>query len=410
MQAASQHPVLKRLDWVLLIAVLLLIGIGLVSIYSATHNAAVYVKFQKQIVWVVLGLLFLALLLVAPARFYHYSAYIIYAISLFTLIVVLLFGKKVAGNAGWFGIGGFGIQPSEFGKIATILALSRFLSDRSTKLSSFRDQSIALSIVFVPWLLIFLQPDFGTGLVYWLCFVPMIFWAGAEMVLLLTLASPVLIAIVSIIDMWYFLACAIVISAIFYFLKRNIGVALLFLVLNLSVGFSVEFLYSKLPEYQRGRITVFLDPSRAPKSTGYNVMQSKVAIGSGGLTGRGFLQGTQTQLRFVPEQWTDFIFCVPAEEFGFAGAIVILLLYGVVFIRGVLLSRRTTYRFASVLAMGLTVLLVVHTFINIGMNIGLLPVIGIPLPFMSYGGSFSLTSLIAVGLLLHISMYRDGFD
>jgi rod shape determining protein RodA len=410
MKTSFDFSTLKRLDWLLLAAALLLTAAGLVSIYSATHNAAVYVKFQKQVIWVVLGILFLILMLLPPPRFYHYSAYLIYAVSILSLILVLLIGKKVGGNAGWFGIGGFGIQPSEFGKVATILALSRFLSDRSTRLSTFRDQAIALGIVFVPWALIFLQPDFGTGLVYWICFLPMIFWSGAEMVLLLTLVSPVLIAFISIINLWYFLAAAIVISAIFYLLKRNVGVALLFLVVNLSIGFGVEYLYAHLPEYQRGRIAVFLDPARAPKAAGYNVVQSKVAIGSGGLTGRGYLQGSQTQLRFVPEQWTDFIFCVPAEEFGFAGAMVIISLFGVVFLRGIQLARRSVFRFASVLAMGLTAMLVIHTFVNIGMNLGLLPVVGIPLPFMSYGGSFYLTSMMATGLLLHMSMHRDEFE
>jgi rod shape determining protein RodA len=402
--------ILRRLDWLILASALALTAIGLLSIYSATHNADVFVKFQKQVVWVVLGLLFLGLLLLPPPRFYHYSAYLVYAASIFLLVLVLFFGRKVAGNAGWFGIGGFGIQPSEFGKVATILALSRFLSDRSTNLSTFRDQLIAIGIVFVPWALIFFQPDFGTGLVYWLCFLPMIFWAGAEMILLLTLVSPVLIAIISVLNMWYFLAAALIISAIFYLLKRNIGVALLFLVLNLSVGFGVEYLYSHLPEYQRGRIAVFLDPARAPKAASYNIVQSKVAIGSGGLTGRGYLQGSQTQLRFVPEQWTDFIFCVPAEEFGFIGAFTTIGIFCLLFLRGIRLARDSTFRFVSAEALGLTTMLVTHTFVNIGMNLGLLPVVGIPLPFMSYGGSFFLTCMIAVGLLLHASMHREEFE
>jgi rod shape determining protein RodA len=399
----------KKIDWLLFASVLLLIAAGLLSIFSATHNADIFVRFQKQLFWAVLGILLLVLVLLAPPRFYHYVAYLSYAVSLLLLLLVLLFGKTIAGNAGWFGIAGYGIQPSEFAKITTILALGRFLSDSTTSMSSFRDLSKAVGIVALPWTLILLQPDFGTGLVYWAIFLAMIFWAGAEMVLLLTLLSPVLVAVLSIIGLWYFLAAALVVSLLFYVMKRNLGVALMFLALNLSIGFGVQYFYSHLPEYQQNRIAVFVDPTEAPLSAGWNVIQSKVAIGSGGLTGRGYLQGSQTQLRFVPEQWTDFIFCVPAEEFGFMGGTAILLLYSILFFRGLRMARGMEFRFSSVVAIGITTLFLFHVFINIGMTQGLLPVIGIPLPFMSYGGSFFLTSILAVGILLHAWATRESF-
>jgi rod shape determining protein RodA len=227
------------------------------------------------------------------------------------------------------------------------------------------------------------------------------------MVLLLTLLSPILIVILSIINIWYFLAAAIVVSVLFYLFKRNLGVALIFLAINLSIGFGVQYLYEHLPEYQKSRIAVFFDPTEAPLSAGYNVIQSKVAIGSGGFTGRGYLQGSQTQLRFVPEQWTDFIFCVPAEEFGFLGGSVILLLYGLLLLRGIILARAIEFRFSSLVVIGITAMLIFHVFVNVGMTLGLMPVVGIPLPFMSYGGSFFLSSMFAVGVLLHASMTRD---
>lgn len=403
-------PVLRRIDFLVLLPAFALIAIGLLSMYSATHDAAVYVKFQKQVAWVVLGVALMVLVMTAPARFYHYSAYIVYAVSLVLLVAVLLFGRSIGGNAGWFGVAGFGIQPSEFAKIATIICLARFLSDSTTSLSTFRDLLVALGIVFVPWLLIFLQPDFGTGLVYWACFLPMIFWSGAEMILLLTLVSPVIIAVLAIFNLWLFLGAAIVISIIFYLLKRNIGIALLFITLNLSVGFSVQYMYDRLPDYQKERIAVFMDPSRAPKSAGYNVLQSKVAIGSGGFAGRGYLHGSQTQLRFVPEQSTDFIFCVPAEEFGFVGAAVILALYGLLLFRGMRIARNAPFRFTGIMVIGLTSMLFFHVFVNVGMSLGMLPVVGIPLPFMSYGGSFSLSTMIAIGLILHASFHRHRFE
>ena len=401
MQRDAVSRFLGRIDGLMLVSTLALVAAGLLSIYSATHATEMIMKFQKQVFWAVLGVLLLIAVALSPPRFFHYSAYLIYAASLIPLVLVLFLGKTVSGNAGWFGIGTFGIQPSEFAKLATIIALARFLSDSATSLSSFRHISIAFGIVFVPWVLIFLQPDFGTGLVYWAIFLVMLFWAGADLVILLTFVSPVIVAIVSIINLWVFLLIAIIVFVVFYLMKKNIGIALLFLTLNLSVGFSVQYFFGHLPAYQKARVAVFLDPSRAPKAAGYNVLQAKVAVGSGGLTGKGFLQGSQTQLRFVPEQWTDFIFCVPAEEFGFLGGGLILLLFGTLLYRGLRLARLSDFRFSSVLAIGITTMLCFHTSVNIGMTFGLLPVVGIPLPFMSYGGSFFLTCMLATALMLH---------
>ncbi|MCB2204329.1 rod shape-determining protein RodA [bacterium] len=401
--------IIKRIDLGILLPVLLLVGAGLLSLYSATHDAAIFIKFQKQVFWSILGFLSIILILFAPPRFFHYSAYLVYGVSIIFLVLVLIFGKTIAGNAGWFGIGSYGIQPSEFAKLAAILALARFLSDSTTSMSSFADLIKAIGIVALPWLLILLQPDFGTGLVYWAVFLAMIFWAGAEMVLLLTLLSPVLVVVLSIINIWYFLGAAVLVSALFYIFKRNLGIALMFLAINLSIGFGVQYFYDHLPAYQKARIAVYFDPTEAPLSAGYNVIQSKVAIGSGGLTGRGYLQGSQTQLRFVPEQWTDFIFCVPAEEFGFLGGGLILLLFALLFLRGIFLARAIEFRFSSLLVIGINAMFLFHVFINIGMTLGLIPVIGIPLPFMSYGGSFFLTSMFAVGVLLHASMTRGEY-
>lgn len=407
MKALFSSTSARRLDPVVLGATVLLIAAGLLSIFSATHNAALIVKFQKQVFWTILGLLSVGLILLAPARFFHYSAWMLYGVSLFLLLLVLFFGKTVSGNAGWFGIGGFGIQPSEFAKITTILALARFLSDSTTSLRSLLDLAKSLGIVLAPWVLIFLQPDFGTGLVFWAIYIAMLFWAGAELVLLLTLLSPILIMVLSVLDLWYFLGAAILVSGLFYVLKRNLGVALMFLAINLALGFGVQYLYDHLPDYQKARVAVFFDPSQAPLSAGYNVIQSKVAIGSGGLTGKGYLHGSQTQLRFVPEQWTDFIFCVPAEEFGFIGGALILLLFGALALRGLQMARNIDFRFSSLVILGVVAMLVFHVFINVGMTVGLLPVIGIPLPFMSYGGSFFLTSCFAIGIVLHAWMHRD---
>ncbi len=410
MPRQNLNSYLRKIDFLTLLPALLLIGIGLLSVFSATHNAEIFIKFQKQVFWVILGFLFLLLTVIAPARFFHYSAWLVYAVAIASLVLVLLLGRTIGGNAGWFGFGGFGIQPSEFAKVATVLALAHFLSQSGAVLATFGDMAKAIAIVALPWTLTILQPDFGTGIVYWAIFLPMIFWAGAEMILLVTLISPILVAVLAIVNIWIFLSASVFISFIFYFMKRNLGVALLFLVLNLSVGFGVEYFYDHLPEYQKERIAVFVDPARSPLAAGYNVIQSKVAIGSGGFSGKGYLHGSQTQLRFVPEQWTDFIFCVPAEEFGFLGASLILFLFSVLLLRGVVLARQIPSRFASLVIIGITSMFLIHTTVSIGMTLGLLPVIGIPLPFMSYGGSFFITSMISLGLIMHFYATRDSMN
>ena len=185
---------------------------------------------------------------------------------------------------------------------------------------------------------------------------------------------------------------------------------MLFLSVNLSVGFATSYLYDHIPDYQRKRIAVFIDPTKDPQSAGYNVIQSKVAIGSGGLTGKGYLKGSQTQLRFIPEQWTDFIFCVPAEEFGFLGAAAVLLLYGLIFLRGLKTVFVHESRFASLMCLGIITTFTLHVFVNVGMTLGIIPVIGIPLPFLSYGGSSFLTSAAMAGILLHSHAYRTGLE
>ncbi|MDH7514935.1 MAG: rod shape-determining protein RodA [Bacteroidota bacterium] len=389
-------------DFPLILATIALCGMGLASIYSATHGTALFQRFEKQIFWDLMGILTLAIVAVAPPRFFHYSAYPLYGAGILSLVLVLLFGKTVAGNAGWFGIGPFGVQPSEFAKVTTIIALSRYVSESGTTLRTFREIAGAFAIVGLPWGLILIQPDFGTGIVYWASFFFILLWVGTDVVILLTFLSPVLTVLLSIVNLWLFLGFAFGISVIFYLVKKHIGFALLFLVLNLSAGFSIQYLYDHIPEHQKARIAVFLDPSRSPRTSGYNVLQSKVAIGAGGLTGKGYMRGTQTQLRFVPEQSTDFIFCVPAEEFGFVGVMLILSLYGVIVFRGLRIALRASFRFSSVLAFGATSTIFFHVVVNVGMAAGILPVIGIPLPFMSYGGSFTITSMALVGLLQHI--------
>ncbi|NOY05728.1 MAG: rod shape-determining protein RodA [Chlorobi bacterium] len=398
--------IVGQVDVLILFPALLLLAIGLASIYSATLSIPNQSFFERQVIWALMGIAIALVIILSPPRSIYYSAYIWYWLAIAALLIVLIAGKTVGGNAGWLRIGSFGIQPSEFGKVATVMALARFLSDSNTRLNDLRDIGKALGLLLLPWILIALQPDFGTGLVYLIIFIPVMFWAGAEMFLIIFLLSPVIVGILAVIGLYPFLIAAVLLVVVFYLLHRDLGISLFVLVLNLSVGFGTQYFYNALPEYQRERIAVFLDPTRDPLSAGYNVIQSKVAIGSGGWFGKGFLHGTQTQLRFIPEQWTDFIFCVPAEEFGFIGAVLVIVLFLIIITRGFYLASQCDSPFTSILVIGMVSILLAHVFINIGMTLGLLPVIGIPLPLMSYGGSSLLSTMIILGILLHSNLYK----
>jgi rod shape determining protein RodA len=235
------------------------------------------------------------------------------------------------------------------------------------------------------------------------------FWAGATKFAIVALVAPGVAGIAGLFGTTPFLLAVVAIAILIYITKENrIAAAFVFSV-SVLIGVSVQFIYSGLKPYQQNRIATFLDPGADPLGAGYNVLQSKVAIGSGGFLGKGYLQGTQTQLRFIPEQWTDFIFCVPGEEFGFLGAVTVLSLFLVLLLRGIQLASSTKNAFGSILAICITAFFGAHVVINIGMSLGLLPVIGVPLPFLSYGGSALLTNLTMVGLLLHGYAHRKEY-
>jgi rod shape determining protein RodA len=313
----------------------------------------------------------------------------------------------VAGSKSWFGVAkGFGGQPSEFAKVTTILALAAFLARRSISLSNPKHLILTIGIVALPMVLILAQPDLGTAVVFFLMLIPVLYWAGASNFVLAAIFAPIIAGAGALFGTLVFLVSLALSGAMLYTARQNRFAAAVAFALTLAVGLSVQAVYERLPAYQQKRISTFLDPGSEQKGAGYNVYQSKVAIGSGGFLGKGYLQGTQTQLNFIPEQWTDFIFCVPGEEFGFIGASLVLgLLAGLLF-HGVNVASLSKNKFASAASMGITGVFGVHVLINIGMSMGLLPVIGIPLPFLSYGGSALIANMTMVGLLMNFYANR----
>ncbi len=401
----------EGIDLVLLIFTLAILTAGLLAIFSATYTSGTD-YFSKQITFALFGILIMLVISYIPPRIIAKSSYYFYILALILLVLVLFFGKKISGSKSWFSVGGFGIQPSEFAKIATILALSNFLSSTD---DGFRNVNKpveflkACAFVIMPVVLIMRQPDMGTSLVFLSMILPVLFWAGLSPYVIFVIVSPAVVAFGAFLGMNYFIAALILVALILLMFKRNIFLTAGILVMNFVIGFSVDTLYKKLQPYQQNRIKAVFDPSTDPLGTGYNVIQSKVAIGSGGFSGKGFLQGTQTQLKFIPEQWTDFIYCMIGEEFGFIGSVVILILYMIIIFQLVNNSYLSKNRFLSVACIGFSSIIFFHLVINVGMTIGLMPVIGIPLPLMSYGISSLLSFLVMIGIGMGAYRYRNQY-
>jgi rod shape determining protein RodA len=389
------------------IAVVLIV-VGLISIYSATYDAQASAIFYKQLTFAGIGLLALLFALLLPFRLLQAVAFPAYGLTLALLVGVLLFGRTVSGSTSWFNLGSLRLQPSEFAKITTVLALASYLSRPNVSLANIRDFGVVAAIVLAPVALIMLQPDTGTAVIFLGLLFPILFWGGATRFVLLALVAPGVVAIAALLGTTPFLIAIVVVGALLVLSKENrLAAAIVFAVTTL-VGLSVQVLYDRLKPYQQKRIATFLDPNADPLGAGYNILQSKVAIGSGGLFGKGYLQGSQTQLNFIPEQWTDFIFCVPGEEFGFVGATVVLALFALLLGRCVSIASTVNSRFASFTAIGFFGIIGIHAIINIGMAVGLLPVIGVPLPFLSYGGSALLASMAMVGILMNLYANRKA--
>jgi len=401
----------RRIDWVIVGCVLSLSLYGLLAIYSATHSSEsvqIRLNFDRQIIWIAMGLVVGAILTFLPTTWFISLSTFLYSPLLLALLALELFGRSGDANR-WLDIAGFRFQPSELMKPVVVLTLARFLSEDSNSPNQFKKLALAFLLVLVPFVLVLKQPDLGTSLSFLVILIPMLFWRGLKPFVIFVLCSPIL-AFISSFNFWTFFAVMLVISFILYLSRTGLLVFWSVFLLNITVGILAPILWGKLHDYQQQRILTFLGLVSDPQGMGYQIIQSKVAIGSGGFWGKGLLQGTQTQLRFLPAQHTDFIFSVLAEEWGFIGALVVLVTFFIFLYRGISIATSTNYRFASLMTIGLVSLIGFQVIINLGMTIGIMPVTGIPLPFVSYGGSAMITNMAIAGMIANVSLQRFKYS
>jgi rod shape determining protein RodA len=394
-------------DYGLISLVVILTLVGLLAIYSASfrvESPVLKANFTRQIFWFLLGIIFMIFAIVIPTRLYQASAYWLYALAIILLMFTLVLNRG-SSVARWISIGPLRFQASEFAKVGLILMLSRYLSDEKRNLNNVKEIAVAFVIVFIPFLLIAKQPDLGTSLVFLSIILPVLFWAGLPSFLLFTIIAPFFVLVASFNYYTYFLAMILIAGTLLFF-KRGLFISFLIMVLNIGVGIVTPLLWNQLREYQRHRILTFLGIEMDPHGLSYQVIQSKVAIGSGGFWGKGLLQGTQTQLRFLPEQHTDFVFSLIGEELGFVGSIVIMFLFLILLLRGIYVAAKVRNKFSGLMVIGATAILGFHIIVNIGMTVGMMPVTGLPLPFLSYGGSFLIVCMTLTGMIINASIRR----
>jgi rod shape determining protein RodA len=391
-----------RFDPIVLALGLLLMGVGLAVLYSADQVGGGQGVIQRQLVWACVGLVVFFAVTLLPLKSWEAIAVPAYLVALALLVGVLLFGS---GSHRWIRVGPVGVQPSEVAKIAIILITARYLATRGGPPERMRDLVGPALLVMLPMALVLRQPDLGTSLTYPVLLFAMLYWVGTPPALLFVVAAPIL-AVVSAATVWTFGAFLVLLVVVVLTSRVSRATAILSGTLSLAAGIATPILWGQLEPYQQGRILTFLDPGRDPLGAGYQIIQSKVAIGSGGFLGQGFLRGTQKNLSFLPEQRTDFVFSVWGEEFGFLGTAIVLGLFLALLLYGLEIGRSARSRGAGLLAVGVTSLLAFHIFVNVGMTMGLVPVTGLPLPFVSYGGSFLVVAFGALGLLSNVSVHR----
>lgn len=400
-------------DRVLLVTTALLVIAGLLAVYSATSfpGTREHGDHVKQAVWLLIGAGAFFVSATLPIRFYDGPlAAVVYVLSLLLLAVTLAVGRTHLGATRWLEIGPIHLQPSEVAKIGTVLFIARLASGRRYVIVRLSRMFMCLAVALVPAALVMKQPDLGTALSFLALPLPLLAWAGFPLVWLLLVASPAanLLALVSV-QLW--LVYILIFATALWRARDRLGVfvVVVLLAVNVATGIAAPRAWEHLHDYQKQRITTFLDPGKDPYGAGYQIIQSKIALGSGGVTGKGYLRGTQKRLSFLPEQHTDFIFCVIGEELGFLGTTTVLLLYLLLLTNGVVIAYRARSQFASLAAIGLVVVLLYNVLVNIWMTVGLAPVTGLPLPLISYGGSSLLVTLVQIGLLVNVSIHRHDY-
>jgi rod shape determining protein RodA len=409
--------IFANLDWALVALYVVLVVLGWLNIYAAVYNdehQSIFDTSQRygaQVIWIGASLFVAFLILLIDGKFYSTFAWPIYLLNMALLIVVIFLARDVSGARAWLDIGPFKLQPSEFSKSATALALAFYLSTLGIRMEALRTKIIATAIMVLPMVFILLQKDTGSALVF-SAFTLVMYREGLSgNFLLLGLAIIVLFILTLLFGPTTMCIVLGAIAAATFLFQRRKSMRTAFIIAGvlialIGVTFSVDYVFNNVLEpHQRIRISVMLGTEDDPHGAGYNVNQSKIAIGSGGLLGKGFLQGTQTKYNFVPEQATDFIFCTVGEEWGFLGSVVIIGLFTLLIVRVFFIAERQRSAFSRIYGYGVGCVFLFHLAVNIGMTIGLMPVIGIPLPFFSYGGS----SLIGFTMLLFIFIKLDAY-
>jgi len=389
----------SEIDWITILLFLILVGFGWMNIYSASLNDAsngffdMSQTYGRQALFIGLSVLLIIFILSIEAKFYERFASVIYITSLLSLLGLFIFGKTISGATSWYSFGSFSLQPSEFAKAATALALAKYLSDIQTDIKLIKHQVGAFLIIFLPALIIIPQPDPGSALVYLAFFFPL-YREGISGIYLLIGSSLISIFILTLLigSIWVSLA-VIALGILIFFFRRNkkkkyISYYFLIATIAMLFSFSVNYIFENVFEQRhRDRFNIVLGKEVDSKGIGYNTNQSEIAIGSGGWTGKGWTQGTQTKGNFVPEQHTDYIFSTVGEEWGFLGSSILVILFMCLFIRILFVAERQKSQFSRIYGYSVAGILFIHFLVNIGMVLGIFPTVGIPLPFFSYGGS-----------------------
>lgn len=399
----------RQLDKALVVSVGLLALYGLATLYSAGQTDVptfVATIWHRQLIWLTLGFTLAAVMFRTSPRMLEWATPFVYAIALFLLVLTLMIGTgagTAAGSKSWLAIGGtrFG-QPAELAKVAVILMLARWLATLREPPVTLRDLIVPGLIAGVPGLLVLLQPDLGSAIVFAAILFVMLFWAGTKPSLLLLAASPVIGLVLAFSTVAWGVWIAILAGLLLWW-RPYLWEGFAIMGLNVLGGVLALPMWNRLAPYQQNRLLAFLNPDVDPRAAGWHVIQSKVAVGSGGLIGNGFTEGTQKRLAFLPAQHTDFIFSIVGEELGFIGVLLALCLFAWLLLRLLRVARKATDPFSSLCVFGIAGLFFTHIVENVAMTINLMPITGIPLPFFSYGGSFLLACLIGVGIALRVA-------
>ena len=420
---ANEINIKRGIDWVTVLLYLTLVIIGYLNIYAAVYNPESPISIfslshnaGRQLMFIALSTILITLILFIDYKFYDTFAYIFYGLMILLLIATIFLGSDIKGSKSWIKLGTFSIQPAEFAKLVTALALAKYLSSQTINLSKFRDLWKAAALILVPPIIIILQKETGSALTFAIFMVVLYREGLPGMYPALFLAFVVLLIVSLFYSKWYIMLGIMALAVFVWYvifskrdrsrqnLVRIVGVVLIFCTFTMGVDFLIN---KVLQPHQQKRIKVLVDPDADPLGAGWNVTQSKIAIGSGGVVGKGYLRGTQTKFDFVPEQSTDFIFCTVGEEWGFTGSLVLIALYMALLARIIHLAELQRDKFARVYGYSVASIIFFHVLVNLGMTIGLMPVIGIPLPFLSYGGSSLWSFTILLFIFLKLDAHRS---